>query len=262
MATTKLSAEDRLIRRRQAARMRQQRCRARKRQALTDGQEREKPTAIVKHPFVVTSNDRSFPGIHTTLRHDQSPRSVYMREVWGPHAEFNQRFPPPIDRRRSYSYECQQQPQETRHDPVVKTHPPPPVYSHYQLPRRTFPPQFAPIQHQPHFYRYDESGQDYYPPHQAQESRQPPQTWNSPSVPQVVPPRLIEEAVGPMMSEEEAAIDAILSLKSGKNEPAVVSPAVVKRNYSQEQDESSAFRRYAQEKPIARPAVYMTVRIA
>ena len=65
-----------------------------------------------------------------------------------------------------------------------------------------------------------------------------------------------------MMSEEEAAIDAILSLKSGKNEPAVVSPAVVGRNYSQEQDESSAFRRYAQEKPIARPAVYMTVRIA
>ncbi len=65
-----------------------------------------------------------------------------------------------------------------------------------------------------------------------------------------------------MMSEEEAAIDAILSLKSGKNEQAVVSAPVVKRVYSKEQDENSAFRRFAQEKPIARPAVYMTVRIA
>ena len=262
MATTKLSAEDRLIRRRQAARMRQQRCRARKRQVLTDGQEREKPVTPSKHPFVVTSNDRSFPGIHVPLRHDQSPRSVYMREVWGPQTEFSQRFPPPIDRLRSYSYESQQQQLETRHDSVTKNHPPSPAYSHYQLPRRTFPPQFAPIQHHPHFFRYDESGQDYYSVHQGLESRQPAQTWSNTSVPQGVPPRLSRETVGPMMSEEEAAIDAILSLKSGKNEQAVVSAPVVKRVYSKEQDENSAFRRFAQEKPIARPAVYMTVRIA
>lgn len=267
MATDKISADDRLLRRRQAARVRQQRCRARKRQASVEAPEAEKQIAPLKHPFAVPSSERQFSRHPLHLRSDRSPRSVYTREVWAPRAEYSKRPHPPFDRRPCvpFSFEPKLQP---RHNSEIKSHLVP-VYAHYQPSRRPVQPQFLSFQHRRPCYHYGEyvateRDMEYYP-HTVpeQEYRQPTQTWVHPVSPQSTAPYAMEEAVAPMMSKEEAAIDAILSLKSGKLSNVSASPSPVKRTFSREQGETSAFRRISQSShPPLRPAVYMTVRIA
>jgi len=65
-----------------------------------------------------------------------------------------------------------------------------------------------------------------------------------------------------MKSKEEAAIDAILSLKTGKKTCEIVTPPQIKHVFSRDQNDSSAFRRLSQQQGGLRPGFYMTVRIA
>jgi hypothetical protein len=271
MATDKISAEDRLIRRRQAARVRQQRCRARKRQALVEGPEPEKQGAPLKHPVAVPSCERQFSRNQLHPRSDRSPRSVYAREVWPPRAEFNQRPPPPFEMHRTvpFSYDPMVQKLHTRYDSEINAHPVP-VYSHYQPSRRPALPQFLSLQHRPPCYRYGEyfvteRDMNGYP-HKVPEKeyRQAPQTWIHPVTPQSASSYCSEADEDPVMSKEEAAIDAILSLKSGQVQQTATPPcSTVKQVFSKEQGETSAFRRLPQTSHHSlRQAVYMTVRIA
>ncbi|KAI2493709.1 hypothetical protein MHU86_20813 [Fragilaria crotonensis] len=271
MATDKVSAEDRLLRRRQAARVRQQRCRARKRQALVEGPEMEKQGAPLKHPVAVPSCERQFSCHQFHPRSDRSPRSVYTREVWAPRAELNQRPQPPFKRHSTvpFSYDPMAQNLQTRYDSEINARPVP-VYSHYQPSRRPALRQFVSLQHRPPCYRYGEyltserdvNGYPYNVPEK--DYRQAPQSWVHPMTSQSVSSYRSEEHDDPMMSKEEAAIDAILSLKSGQVPQAITPPrSPVKRVSSKEQGETSAFRRLPppSRHPL-RQAIYMTVRIA
>ncbi len=225
----------------------------------------------MKHPVAVPSRERQFLSHQFHPRFDRSPRSVYSREVWAPRAEFNQRPQPPFERRRTvpFSYDPMVQKLHTRYDSEINAHPVP-VYSHYQPSRRPALPQFISLEHRPPCYRYGEyvaperdiNGHSHKVPEQ--EYRQTTQTLVHPVTPQSASPYRSEEDDDPMMTKEEAAADAILSLKSGLVPQATTPPrSPVKRVFSNEQGETSAFRRLPQPSHHqSRPAVYMTVRIA
>lgn len=279
MATSKVSAEERLLRKRQAARIRQQRCRARKRQAMLERHGKEKSEQVTQSGHVtVTASENQHPN-HSSRRtppaqyvRAQSPRSVYWKEAtaWA-HAEANQRL---VERRMAERQQPWSSPHmETRYDvSTVDYHP---VYSRrYQAspplpPPRTVPRLIPAIRHPPARF-YVERGPrfavqrklpEYYRRPEA-EYRQAPKAWmtklqappQKPVVVQktVVPPKPVpSKPADPIKSKEEAAIDAILSLKS-----EVVSPPSIKRVVP---EDKSAFQRLNQLREV-RTGLYTMMR--
>lgn len=272
MATSKVSAEERMLRKRHAARLRQQRCRARKRQALIERQVVEK----VHRPSLMNMNVAPSENRHPNHRvpprfvRPPSPRSVYYKES----QHWPTRYPSMnSERPRSWSYDS---PHMDRYDagPVK------PGYSRYSppLPPRVLMPQFSAIQQpQPryfsqqqlaaerekeYFLRRIEQENEYRQQQQQQQQASQRAPWSvkaaAPRRP-VPQPRLVSKQ-DPIKTKEEAAVDAILSLKGGE----IVAPPKIKR-FAAGQDDGSAFKSLQQQEQRmhreARPGFYLTMRV-
>mmetsp|Transcript_16935 Transcript_16935/g.25727 ORF Transcript_16935/g.25727 Transcript_16935/m.25727 type:complete len:275 (-) Transcript_16935:12-836(-) len=272
MTSSKLTAEERLLRKRQAARIRQQRCRARKRQALL-----EKQRKVIENAKGDSGNekDSTFTAKQNAMQRapppypiEQSPRSVFWNDAprgsWAiPSAspEYIRRYPSFEQKRRMYGPDAEHRPMYYRHPttfpwlrPRVEQHAKPATKQFFQ---RKHPAS--------RFYVYQE-----------QESREPEyyrspiesdcnrQGWVPPKIPMLRKSEMIlkgekevrEEVV--IESKEEAAVDAILSLKSVKSESAIVPPPKIQRVSA---EPTSAFQKYRGPGPT-RPSFYLPMRVA
>mmetsp|Transcript_20145 Transcript_20145/g.30289 ORF Transcript_20145/g.30289 Transcript_20145/m.30289 type:complete len:276 (-) Transcript_20145:175-1002(-) len=273
MASSKLTAEERLIRKRQAARIRQQRCRARKRQALLERQkkarEAELATANVtgSEKVIARNSESNLVQIGSNYQVEHSPRSVFWNDIprgnWviPPRSpDFPHRYPSFEHKRRMYGPAAE-------HRSMYYRYPPSPPLLRPQVKHCT-----THISNQFISTKLPTSRFYVYPDHESHthekeygrlngESESRRRGWVPPKLPMLqksyVANKTKKEAIE---SKEEAAVDAILSLKSVKSEKTstIVPPPKIQRLST---EPTSAFNEYHDPRPgPLRPGLYLTMR--
>jgi len=276
--TSKLSTEERLLRKRQAARIRQQRCRARKRKALLDEQTKEEEERSVESSSAgsetgtARSTERSTSKVSPPrYSSEHSPRSVAWSEI--PHSSWI--MPPPpgaIDfphGHPAFDYKPRRRwPYKPAHmvanhfDAQTKDH----MYSRYhqRMPlsrpqvrpyARTVPQTFIPINLPvPRYYAYPNREPELKRTHE-EFAKLIKETSRSKLVTPKLP-ELKKTEAEPMESKEEAAIDAILALKAGE---IIVPPPKIQRVSSEPKSAFQNYRHVPRPRPT-RPGFYLTMR--
>jgi len=259
--------EERFIRKRQAACIRQQRCRARKRQALLEEQkdkeleERATVSGGGSETGIIRSTENSKCKASSIHRAERSPRSVFWN--YDPHSTRVVQPPGAIDfPQRSPVFDDKQRgcwPYEHRH--VVGSHYDAPTNDHSSMycryhhnpllsdPQtrpypRSLPQKFIPI-------KSPVSRYNVHPDLEPELNRFAVESESS--CPSWVPPKLplLRKT---MESKEEAAVDAILALKAGE----VIAPPPKIQRVSAELN--SAFQEYRHGPIPKRPGFYLTIR--
>lgn len=273
MATSKLTPEERLIRKRQAARIRQQRCRARKRQALLESQKKAREAELTTAN--VTGSEKGIArtsqsnliqrGPNYQLEH--SPRSVF----WNDRPRDNWVIPPRSPdfphRNPSFEHKRRMYGPAAEHRSMYYRYPPSPPLLRPQVKHRTTHVLNQFISTKPPTSRFY-----VYPDHEPctrekeygrlnGESGSHRRGWVTPKLPMLqksdVANKTKKEAIE---SKEEAAVDAILSLKSLKSEKAstIVPPPKLQRVSTKP---TSAFNEYHDPRPgPLLPGLYLTMR--
>jgi len=271
--SSKLSTEERLLRKRQAARIRQQRCRARKRQSLLErqkkGKETERATVSVggSETGITRSTENMACKVSPRYPAEHSPRSVFWNDV--PHSPWVMPPPGAIDfphrhpvfdskRRRCWPYEHGHM-VGSHYDAPTKDHgsmycryQQSPPLSHPQVRPypRSLPQKFVPINAPvSRYYAYPDRELELNRPPAESEISRP--SWVPPKL-----PLLKKTDAEPIESKEEAAIDAILALKAGE---VIVPPPKIQRVSA---EPNSAFQEY-RHGLIPRPTLpgfYLTMR--
>eukprot|EP00540_Astrosyne_radiata_P021152 CAMPEP_0116861110 /NCGR_PEP_ID=MMETSP0418-20121206/22838_1 /TAXON_ID=1158023 /ORGANISM="Astrosyne radiata, Strain 13vi08-1A" /LENGTH=325 /DNA_ID=CAMNT_0004495691 /DNA_START=30 /DNA_END=1007 /DNA_ORIENTATION=- len=295
MPTSKLSPEERLLRKRNAARIRQQRCRARKRQALV-GKEKQVAVPAEKDaaPPVVGGALTGLPVVQkenvSPNQHPQhSPRSVYWNEQHGPpqhtgdchfqqccDASLERRYDSPTVDRHVHVYPRYELTPPLRPSPPMLPLPPPatttlaasPSFGYYGERQRSscsYTSAFVPPRQHPRVVVSASSHLEHGP--SAYEVPPEESPWE--------PPRMTKRRQGApkppssgMRNEEQAAVHAILSLKTGVGN--IVDPPEIKRyphapkpiphcrkrvkprySYSRHPQQPVLHRRYVEQEPAS-----------
>jgi len=272
--SSNFSAEERrLFRKRQAARIRQQRCRARKRQALLEQQENDKELverAIVSgggsENGMIRSTENSKCKVSSIHQAEHSPRSVFCNYV--PHNTHVMQPPDAIDfphsypvfndkRQRCWSYEHRHV-VGSHYDESTNNHSAMYCRYHHNSPLldaqphppypRSLPQKFIPIKAPvSRYYVYPDLEPELNRSTIESESSCP--SWVPPTLP------LLKKTVAePMQSKEEAAVDAILALNAGE---VIVPPPKIQRVSA---ELNSTFQKYRHGPRPKHPGFYLTIR--
>jgi hypothetical protein len=249
MVHGKLNHEDRLLRRRQAARVRQQRCRARKREALLEIKKIKEKQSNRSNQSLSMSPSQQNTCIPPPNEHTRS--KGYMVEMWPSHIEKTRHQMFRLERHHPYSNEYLHTP---RYDSPIRNRGPN-FYSHNHLAECSQSSRFVSIEHHHHHYysgkraifEFDRD-QDFYSN----------QTWPTQHSSYTVLPSLVDENFK-TMSPEEAAIDAILSLKSSPPDKDTSSSNSLKPLCQKELE--SADRRYLLHQSAVSTKFFNPVRI-